>query len=132
MPGRPVDRHLPHLEHHGRRLTLDEFGGLLQTTAATIVDGDDEDDNVTNTGHAFFRLDLPALADAGVEQRAIIRRHDVRQEALNLAGVETVGLRFGGPFDLPTRLAYGRAVKSFAPDAVLTWMRSEASSVSFE
>ena len=85
---------------------------LVQAMAGAEVGG----------AEAFFMRLVPALADAGVEQRAIIRRHDVRQEALNLAGVETVGLRFGGPFDLASRLAYGRAVRDFAPDAVLTWM----------
>ena len=85
---------------------------LLQAMAGAEVGG----------AEAFFMRLVPALADAGLEQRAVIRRNDVRQEVLNLAGVETVGLRFGGPFDLSTRFAYGRAVKEFAPDAVLTWM----------
>ena len=50
------------VEQLGRRLTLDEFRRLLRETSATIIDGDDEDDNVENTGQTFSRLDLHALA----------------------------------------------------------------------
>jgi len=34
----------------GRNLTSSEFVNILQQTAVTINDGDDEDDSVTNTG----------------------------------------------------------------------------------
>lgn len=46
----------------GRRLSLDEFRTLFTTTGATIVDGDDEDDNVRNTNASFKRADILALA----------------------------------------------------------------------
>ena len=48
----------------GRRLTPDEFRTLLRETAVPIVDGDDEDDNVTNSGHTYLRVDAFALAEA--------------------------------------------------------------------
>ena len=48
----------------GRRLTIDEFRRLLRETGTSILDGDDEDDNVKNTGLAFARLDVPALLAA--------------------------------------------------------------------
>ncbi|MDA1055178.1 MAG: S8 family serine peptidase, partial [Planctomycetota bacterium] len=48
----------------GRRLTFQEFVGLLRSTAVTINDGDDEDDNVTNTGLDFPRVDMFALGEA--------------------------------------------------------------------
>jgi hypothetical protein len=48
----------------GRRLTLAEFRGLLSSTGVSIVDGDDEDDNVTNTGLTFKRVDMLALGNA--------------------------------------------------------------------
>ncbi len=54
----------------GRRLTYAEFANLLRTTGTTIVDGDDENDNVTNTGASFKRLDLLSLASA-IEQMAV-------------------------------------------------------------
>ena len=52
------------LEQHGQRLSTSQFRELLRASGAAVVDGDDEDDNVPNTGHTFFRLDLPALANA--------------------------------------------------------------------
>lgn len=52
------------MQQLGRRLTPAEFRSILQTTGATIVDGDDEVDNVTNTGASFKRLDVDAMADA--------------------------------------------------------------------
>ena len=48
----------------GRRLTVSEFATLLNDTAVTINDGDDEDDNVTNTNLNFPRVDVFALANA--------------------------------------------------------------------
>ena len=52
------------MEHLGRFLTLDEFRTLLQTTGTVIFDGDDENDNVINTGQSFARLDVFAMASA--------------------------------------------------------------------
>jgi hypothetical protein len=48
----------------GRRLTPAEFANFLQTTGVIINDGDDEDDNVTNTGLNFRRVDMLALGQA--------------------------------------------------------------------
>jgi subtilisin-like proprotein convertase family protein/uncharacterized protein (DUF2141 family) len=48
----------------GRRLTLSEFTTLLTTTATTIFDGDNEDDNVANTSQNYGRVDVMALAEA--------------------------------------------------------------------
>jgi Subtilase family/Calx-beta domain len=47
----------------GRSLTGSEFQQLALSTGAVIKDGDDEDDNVINTGASFRRLDLWALAN---------------------------------------------------------------------
>ncbi len=51
----------------GRRLTMAEFSNLLATSGVIVNDGDDEDDNVDNTGLDFRRLDMLALADAITE-----------------------------------------------------------------
>lgn len=51
------------VEHLGRRLTTTEFAGLLRDTAVTIFDGDDENDNVVNTGLEFPRIDVQAMAE---------------------------------------------------------------------
>ena len=48
----------------GRRLTLDEMRTLLARTGVSINDGDDEDDNVTNTGLSWPRVDVLALGNA--------------------------------------------------------------------
>lgn len=48
----------------GRRLSLPEFRTLLTTTGRTILDGDDERDNVANTGQTFRAVDMLALGNA--------------------------------------------------------------------
>src|SRR5262249_22641139 len=48
----------------GRYLSGSELRELMLRTGAVIRDGDDEDDNVTNTGATFRRLDVMALAEA--------------------------------------------------------------------
>lgn len=48
----------------GRRLTGDEFADLLATTGDVINDGDDEQDNVRNTGLDFPRVNLLAMAES--------------------------------------------------------------------
>ena len=48
----------------GRKLTPAEFRTLMINSAVTIVDGDDENDTVTNTGASFKRIDVLALAEA--------------------------------------------------------------------
>lgn len=48
----------------GRWLNLSEIRSLMASTADPIVDGDDEDDNVVNTGATFGRLNMMAFAEA--------------------------------------------------------------------
>lgn len=48
----------------GRRLTPQEFESLLIQSGDTIVDGDDENDNVSNTGSSFTRVDVLDLGNA--------------------------------------------------------------------
>jgi VCBS repeat-containing protein len=50
-------------ESLGRFLTVNEFRTLLNTTSMIINDGDDENDNVINTGEDYYRADLLALAE---------------------------------------------------------------------
>jgi PKD repeat protein len=52
------------LQTLGRRLSLAEFSQLLSATSVHIVDGDDENDNVRNSGLGFQRVDVQALAEA--------------------------------------------------------------------
>jgi glucose/arabinose dehydrogenase len=46
----------------GRTLTPEEFTRLVAGTGTVILDGDDEQDNVVNTGETFSRLDVLQLA----------------------------------------------------------------------
>ena len=48
----------------GRQLTPGEFLSLLSSSGDAIVDGDDEDDNVANTGDTYTRVNALALAEA--------------------------------------------------------------------
>ncbi|HYD01133.1 MAG TPA: S8 family serine peptidase [Phycisphaerales bacterium] len=48
----------------GRRLGVDEFRDLLAGTASIVVDGDDENDNVVNTGDSFPLVNALAMAEA--------------------------------------------------------------------
>jgi Subtilase family/Calx-beta domain len=57
-----VAQQLAH-QYLGHSLTGAEFQQLALATGVEIKDGDDEDDNVVNTGGSFRRLDLFALAN---------------------------------------------------------------------
>lgn len=52
------------MQTFGRRLTVSEFRQLLQSSADTIFDGDDENDNVTNTGLSYPRVNVFALGQS--------------------------------------------------------------------
>ena len=69
----------------------------------------------------FVRL-AGALQRAGETQRVVIRRCPDRSEALRKAGVAVTELRFGGPFDIASRIAFRREIAEWWPDIVLTWM----------
>jgi Ca2+-binding RTX toxin-like protein/protocatechuate 3,4-dioxygenase beta subunit len=47
----------------GRKLTLTEFDSLLSTTSDLIIDGDNENDNVINTGATYPRINVLSLAN---------------------------------------------------------------------
>jgi subtilisin-like proprotein convertase family protein len=65
----------------GRRLSMSEFTSLLNSTGVTIFDGDDEDDNVTNTQQSYRRVDVLALGNA--------------IWAMGIQGSDLVGTQFG-------------------------------------
>ncbi|MEC9373643.1 MAG: S8 family serine peptidase, partial [Planctomycetota bacterium] len=52
------------MQRLGRLLTLAEFRTLIDESGVDIVDGDDESDNVTNSGLTFRRIDVFALGEA--------------------------------------------------------------------
>jgi len=51
------------MQELGEMLTQEQFASVLQSTGTTVNDGDDEDDNVDNTGLDFARVDMFALAE---------------------------------------------------------------------
>ena len=46
------------LQFSGRLLTPEEVNEILHTTGETIIDGDDEDDNVINTNGSYIRVNV--------------------------------------------------------------------------
>jgi glycosyltransferase involved in cell wall biosynthesis len=71
---------------------------------------------------AFFERLVVALHNAGVNQHVVMRRDAERAERLRGAGVDSIGLRFGGIVDLRTRWTLSRELRRMNPDVVMTWM----------
>lgn len=70
----------------------------------------------------FVRLSAALQASGAIHERAFIRRHVHRLEALRSQGVEAEGFRFGGQLDLYDAWVYRRRLRAFNPDVVMTWM----------
>ena len=85
---------------------------VLQTMAGAAHGG----------AEAFFTRLVVALARAGLEQCAVIRRHEARAAILRQAGVEVTETRFGGPLDPRSGPLLGREIARFKPHVVLSWM----------
>ncbi|MFN4283901.1 MAG: glycosyltransferase [Alphaproteobacteria bacterium] len=74
---------------------------------------------------AFFVRLTAGLAEAGIASHAVLRPHPERIETLLAAGVGVTELPFGGLGDRlfgRTRGGLLRAMRSFKPDVVITWM----------
>jgi subtilisin-like proprotein convertase family protein/subtilisin family serine protease len=56
----------------GSRLTQAEFAALLNFSGATTFDGDDEDDNVTNTQADYHRVDVLAMANTFMVSSGVV------------------------------------------------------------
>nr|WP_320051400.1 glycosyltransferase [uncultured Desulfuromonas sp.] len=70
----------------------------------------------------YVRL-VQGLFDSGaIEQKAFIRRHAHRLEALSCHGLDVEGFRFGGPLNFLDRHRFVRDLNAFRPDIVMTWM----------
>ncbi|NVD35552.1 glycosyltransferase [Marinobacter lutaoensis] len=70
----------------------------------------------------FVRLVSGLQASGQLEQKAFIRAHQHRMDALTAAGVPVEGFRFGSSLDVFGRQRYRRALRRFHPDIVMTWM----------
>ncbi len=71
---------------------------------------------------AFFVRLVGALARAGVEQKALVRRGRSWTDELSAFGVPTVALGFGGALDVNTRRHFAHQIDGFGPQVVMTWM----------
>jgi len=80
----------------GRRLTPTEFADLLASTGVMVNDGDDENDNVTNTGLDFPRVDMLALAE-GILALGVPGTHTVALSAGQVVGSIDFGNEQSGP-----------------------------------
>ncbi|WP_291000758.1 glycosyltransferase [Ferrovibrio sp.] len=69
----------------------------------------------------FVNLAL-AFQAAGIEQRAVIRRHYERAGQLQAGGVQVDQFGFGGRLDILTPLRLRLLARDYKPDIVLTWM----------
>ncbi|MHC8508518.1 MAG: glycosyltransferase [Rhodospirillales bacterium] len=74
----------------------------------------------------FVRL-VTALGRAGLDQRAVIRTHARRAEALAQGGAAPEQLRFGGAFDFKTPRRLQAVADEYAPHIVMTWMNRASS-----
>lgn len=70
----------------------------------------------------YFVRQTEALAEAGVQQQAVIRDHARARAHLQAAGIPVTLARFGGPLDLATRRRIRAVATAFRPQIVLTYM----------
>jgi len=70
----------------------------------------------------FFERLCLGLAAAGEEVLPVIRRNPVRAERPRAGGLAPVELAFGGRLDLLTRPRLRAALRTFAPQVVVSWM----------
>ena len=76
----------------------------------------------------YVRLVQGLHASGKIEQKAFIRNHQHRLESLLSAGVPALGYRFGGPLHIIDRQRYHKALQSYRPDIVMTWMNRASGS----
>jgi glycosyltransferase involved in cell wall biosynthesis len=74
----------------------------------------------------FFERLTAALAAAGDDVLAVIRRNPPRAARLREAGLHPVELAFSGKLDLLTGRRLGAALRRFAPRVVVAWMSRAA------
>ena len=70
----------------------------------------------------YVRLVQGLHKSGKISQKAFIRNHPHRIEALEQAGLSVEGFRFGGRVHLLDNFRYRKALNAFSPDIVMTWM----------
>lgn len=76
----------------------------------------------------FVRL-VTALAETGLDQTAVIRRHGDRRAALEAAGVPVTELAFANRFDLVSQWRLRRLIADLRPAVIMSWMSRAAAAV---
>lgn len=74
----------------------------------------------------FFERLTIGLHEAGEAVLPVIRPEPARVARLRAAGLEPVGLRYGGPLDLLTRPRAARALHAFGAEVAVAWMSRAA------
>ncbi|MCW8306540.1 glycosyltransferase [Acidiphilium sp. PA] len=74
----------------------------------------------------FFERLTCGLQQAGEAVLPVIRPDPARVARLRAAGLEPVGLRYGGPLDLLTRPRAARALRAFGAEVAVAWMSRAA------
>lgn len=71
---------------------------------------------------SFFTRLAVGLHKAGLSQRIVIRKNEVRANVLKAAGIDPVELKFGGLLDITTTMILKREIEDFQPNIVMSWM----------
>jgi glycosyltransferase involved in cell wall biosynthesis len=74
----------------------------------------------------FFERMTLALHAAGEPVLPVVRPDPARMRLLRDAGLDPVGLRYGGPLDLLTRPRAGSALRDFGAEVAMAWMSRAA------
>ncbi|WP_288039481.1 glycosyltransferase [Acidiphilium sp.] len=74
----------------------------------------------------FFERMTLALHEAGEAVLPVIRPDPARMNLLRAAGLDPVGLRYGGPLDCLTRPRAGAALRGFGAEVAVAWMSRAA------
>ncbi len=74
----------------------------------------------------FYERMTIALAEAGHAVLPVVRDDERRSARLIAAGLTPAEFRFGGPFDLGTRLGIAAALRRFRAEVAIAWMSRAA------
>ena len=84
------------MQFNGRVLSPSEVNEILQTTGDVVIDGDDEDDNVQNTGAAYIRVNV-YNAVAEIKRRSTAESSAINEEAIADTPNDTIREAVIGP-----------------------------------
>jgi subtilisin family serine protease len=86
--------------------TQDNILALMKSTGVNVLDGDDEDDNVTNTGLTFKRLNLRAAMDTLGSANRAPTLNPIANQTMQVGQTIQVPLVASDPENEPIRFSY--------------------------